>query len=210
VTLTFNVWTFKLSGTYCGQNLNGPKSLTLQTFRKDYIFSILWNIEILTINNLKNKFFYIYTKEKLLQMKIFCDYFVMKYKISFLVACFLGNATRNCVGSRIWMNMFIGRSLFTLTNTIICTYNIFEHFLFNVIHSRTANLGGAFWLFVLQNWTDSCSSRICTNQSLVEVGLLYPAFGLNREHLVEVLISPTAMQTNLLLPQEFNNFAFVG
>jgi hypothetical protein len=37
--------------------------------------------------------------------------------------------------------IFIGRSLFTLTNTIIRTYNVFGRFLFRVIHSRTANLG---------------------------------------------------------------------
>jgi hypothetical protein len=66
----------------CGRNLNGPKSLKLQTFRKDYTFSVLCNIEIRTKNSLKdNKIFYTYTKKKqILQMKIFCDYFVIKYK----------------------------------------------------------------------------------------------------------------------------------
>jgi hypothetical protein len=41
----------------------------------------------------------------------------------------------------IWTNTFIEHSLFTLTNTIIRTYNVLGRFLFNIIHSRTAILG---------------------------------------------------------------------
>jgi hypothetical protein len=85
-TLTFKVRTFKLSETCCGRNLNGPKSLKLQTFRKNYTSPVLCNIEIRTKNIMKdNKIFYTYTKEQILQMKIFCDYFVMKCKISSLL-----------------------------------------------------------------------------------------------------------------------------
>jgi hypothetical protein len=87
--ITFNVRTFKLSGTCCGRNLNGPKSLKLQTFTKNYIFSVLCNIEIRTKNSLKdNKIVYTYTKEQILQMKIFFDYFVVKCKISYLLYIF--------------------------------------------------------------------------------------------------------------------------
>jgi hypothetical protein len=39
--------------------------------------------------------------------------------------------------------IIIERSLFTLTNIIIHTYNVFGRFLFRVIYSRTANLGEA-------------------------------------------------------------------
>jgi hypothetical protein len=64
LSLTFNVLTFKSSGTCCSMNFNGPKSLKLQTFRKYYTFSVLCNIEIWTKNSLKdNKIFYTYTKE---------------------------------------------------------------------------------------------------------------------------------------------------
>jgi hypothetical protein len=81
-SLTFKVRTFKLSGTFCGLNFNGPKSLKLQTFGKDYTFSILCIVEIQTKNSVKdNTIFYTYIKEQILQMKIFCDYFVMKCKI---------------------------------------------------------------------------------------------------------------------------------
>jgi hypothetical protein len=52
-----------------------------------------------------------------------------------IVACFLGNATRNCVG------LGFGRSHFTLTNTIFRTYNVFGRILFSVTHPRTDNLG---------------------------------------------------------------------
>jgi hypothetical protein len=86
ISLTFNVWIFKLLGTCCGQNLNGRKSLKLQTFRKNYTFSILCDIEIRTKNGLKdNTIFYTYTKEQIIKMKILCDYFVMKCKISSLL-----------------------------------------------------------------------------------------------------------------------------
>jgi hypothetical protein len=89
VILTFKVRTFKLLGTCCGQNLNGPKSLKLQTFRKNYTFSVLCNIAIRTKNSLKdNNIFYTYTREQILQMKVFCDYFVMKCKISSLLYIF--------------------------------------------------------------------------------------------------------------------------
>jgi hypothetical protein len=53
----------------------------LQTLRKHYTFSVLCNVEIRTKNSLKeNNIFHTYTKEQILQMKIFCDYFVIKYK----------------------------------------------------------------------------------------------------------------------------------
>jgi hypothetical protein len=83
--LTFKVRTFKSLGNCCGRNLNGTKSLKLQTFRKNSTFSVPCNIEIRSKNSLKdNKIFYTYTKEQILQMKIFCDYFVMKCEISSL------------------------------------------------------------------------------------------------------------------------------
>jgi hypothetical protein len=47
---------------------------------------------------------------------------------------FPSNATRNCVGLG-FGRIFIERSLFTLTNTIIRTYNVFGRFLFSVIHA---------------------------------------------------------------------------
>jgi hypothetical protein len=87
--LTFNVWLLNHQETCCGRNLNGPKPLKLQTFRKNYTFSVLCNIETRTKNSLKdNKIFYTYTKEQILQMKIFCDYFVMKHKILSLLYIF--------------------------------------------------------------------------------------------------------------------------
>jgi hypothetical protein len=43
-SLTFNGWTFKLPGTLCGRNLIGPKSFKLQTFRKNYLFSVLCSL----------------------------------------------------------------------------------------------------------------------------------------------------------------------
>jgi hypothetical protein len=46
----------------------------------------------------------------------------------------------NLCGSQIWTNIY-WRSLFTLTNTIVHSYNIFGRSLFSVTHSRTANLG---------------------------------------------------------------------
>jgi hypothetical protein len=49
-------------------------------------------------------------------------------------------------GKKIYVGLGFGEyfyrhPLFTLTNTVIRTYNFFGRFLFNVIHSRTANLG---------------------------------------------------------------------
>jgi hypothetical protein len=84
--IPFNVRTCKSSGTCCGRNLNGPKFLKLRTFRKNYRFSDLCHIDIRTKNSLKdNNIFYTYPKEQNLQMKISCDYFVMKRKISSLL-----------------------------------------------------------------------------------------------------------------------------
>jgi hypothetical protein len=61
--LTFNGRTFKLPGALCGQDLIGPKSLKWQTFRKNYIFSVLCSLEIRTKNNPEdNKIIYIYTQ----------------------------------------------------------------------------------------------------------------------------------------------------
>jgi hypothetical protein len=75
--------------------------------------------------------------------------------------------------------MFMGHSLFTLTSTIVRTFNVFGRFLFNVIHSRTANLGevssallGAQLSLALVDYE--------LYWSLAEVGL-----GLNRKHFVE-------------------------
>jgi hypothetical protein len=69
--LTFNGRTFKLPGALCGRNLNSPKSLTLQTFRKNYIFSVLCSLEIWTKNNLKdNTIFYIYAKNNFYKWKL--------------------------------------------------------------------------------------------------------------------------------------------
>jgi hypothetical protein len=58
-----------------------------------------------------------------------------------IVACFLSNATRKFTRVSDLANMFIGHSLFTLTNTIIRTYNVFRRFLFEC-STCTANLGG--------------------------------------------------------------------
>jgi hypothetical protein len=58
-------------GALCSQNLIGPKSLTLQTFRKNYIFSVLCSLEVRTKNNLKdNKIFYVYTKSNFYKWKL--------------------------------------------------------------------------------------------------------------------------------------------
>jgi hypothetical protein len=70
-SLTFNGRTFKLPGALCGQNLIGPKSFKLQTFRKNYIFSVLCSLEIRTKNRLKdNEIFYIYTKSNVYNWKL--------------------------------------------------------------------------------------------------------------------------------------------
>jgi hypothetical protein len=63
LVLTFIVWTFKLPTALHGQTLNDHKSLNLQTFRKNCIFSMLCNIEIWSTKNLKdNKIVYIHER----------------------------------------------------------------------------------------------------------------------------------------------------
>jgi hypothetical protein len=89
-------------------------------------------------------------------------------------------------------------SLFSLTHTIIHTYNVFGSFLFSVIHSGIANFGEVASALLgaqlslalveaklsglLSDTNSLVPCRIRSNWSLVEVGLLYPALGLNREH----------------------------
>jgi hypothetical protein len=114
--------------------------------------------------------------------------------IKHIDACFLGNATRNFVGLG-FGRIFTGRSLFTLTNTIIRTYKDFGCFFFSVVHSRAANLGevssallGAQLSLALVGYE--------LYWSLAEVRLFSPALGLNRKHFVEGLISSAALQTN--------------
>jgi hypothetical protein len=86
----FNVQTSKFPAALCVQNLNGC-SLILQTFRKkNYIFSVLCNIEIQTKNNLKdNKIFYIYTKSNF-------------YKWQLTVIILLWNAKYCDMSNRCW------------------------------------------------------------------------------------------------------------
>jgi hypothetical protein len=57
-----------------------------------------------------------------------------------IVTCFLSNATRKFTWVSDLVNMFIGHSLFTLTDTIIRTYNVNRRFLFKC-YTCTANLG---------------------------------------------------------------------
>jgi hypothetical protein len=49
--------------------------------------------------------------------------------------------------------IFIGHSLFTLTSTIIHTYNVFGHYLFNVIQFLTANLGEVSSALLGTDWS---------------------------------------------------------
>jgi hypothetical protein len=88
--------------------------------------------------------------------------------------------------------IFIGRSLFTPTNTIIRTYNVLGRFPFNVIHSRTANRGEVSCpLLGAQLYLDLVEYELYWY--LVGSELLYPALGQNRNTLSKGLVSLAAM-----------------
>jgi hypothetical protein len=126
-------------------------------------------------------------------------------QIMCIVACFLGNATRNCV------RLGSGR-IFLLDNHVL--HSVIELFALTTSSDLTSSLSQHSCTAILG---EVSSALLGAQMSLALFGyeLLHPARGLNGEHLIEGFHFSRCYAMNLFLPREHvsasnNYFVTVG